>query len=98
MRCIISRVNSIGHKTLAMHTKCRKRLIAYHKINGIITMKKHVDVDHFAFMRKLVEYLTIVLAKVPLDQQANKKKTHVSPSIIFGFFFIESKFRKDDPT
>jgi len=30
-------------------------------------MKKHVDVDHFALMKKLAKYLTIVLAKVPFD-------------------------------
>jgi hypothetical protein len=61
-------------------------------------MKKHVDVDHFALMRKLAEYLTIILAKTPLDQQANKKKAHVSPSTISRFFSIESKVKKDDPT
>jgi hypothetical protein len=31
-------------------------------------MKKYVDVNHFALMRKLVEDLTIVLAKAPLDR------------------------------
>jgi hypothetical protein len=46
------------------------------------TLKKHVDVDHSAFMRKLAKDLTIVSTKAPLDQQANKKKAHVSPSTI----------------
>ncbi len=30
-------------------------------------MKKHVDANHFALMKKLVEDLTIILAKAPLD-------------------------------
>jgi hypothetical protein len=30
-------------------------------------MKKHVDANHFALMRKLAKDLTIVLAKAPLD-------------------------------
>jgi hypothetical protein len=40
-------------------------------------MKKHVDDDHFTLMRKLIEDLTIVSTKAPLDRQANKKR-HMS--------------------
>jgi hypothetical protein len=57
-------------------------------------MKKHVDVDHFALMRKLAEYLTIVLTKAPFDQQANKKKAHVYPSTISRFFFYRKQIQK----
>jgi hypothetical protein len=47
MKCIICHNNYVGHEILAMHTKCKKKMITYHKINGITTMRKHVDVDHF---------------------------------------------------
>jgi hypothetical protein len=36
-----------------MCTKHRKGIIAYHKINGITSMKKHVDVDCYALMKKI---------------------------------------------
>ncbi len=36
---------------LAMHTKCRKGLIAYHKSNGITMMNKHFKYDHFALLK-----------------------------------------------
>jgi hypothetical protein len=38
-----------------MHTMCKKGLIAYHKFNDITTMKKHINVDHFALVKKLVK-------------------------------------------
>jgi hypothetical protein len=67
MRCIIFHVDFLGLDILAMQTKCKTRLITYHKTKGITTMKKHVDANHFALMRKLAKDLTIVLAKAPLD-------------------------------
>jgi hypothetical protein len=82
MGCIFCHVDFVDLEILAMHTRCRKGFITYHKTNGITTMKKHVDADHFALMRKLAKDLTIVLTKVPLDQKANKKKAHAFPSTI----------------
>jgi hypothetical protein len=42
MRCIIWPNDFIGLKILTMCTKHRKGIIAYHKINGITSMRKHV--------------------------------------------------------
>jgi len=47
MRCIIYYSDIAPSKILAMHIRCKKGLIAYHKSNDITTMKKHVDFDHF---------------------------------------------------
>jgi hypothetical protein len=77
MRCILCHVDFVDIEILGMHTRCEKWLITYHKTNGITTMKKHVDDDHFTLMRKLIEDLTIVSTKAPLDRQANKKR-HMS--------------------
>jgi hypothetical protein len=44
MLCIICHNITTLPKMLAMHTKCRKGLIAYHKSNGITLMKKHVEI------------------------------------------------------
>jgi hypothetical protein len=77
MGCIFYHVDFVDLEILAMHTRCRKGLITYHKTNDITTMKKHVDANHFALMRKLAKDLTIVLTKPPLDRQANQKKKHM---------------------
>jgi hypothetical protein len=31
-----------------------------------------------------------------LDREPNKKRAHVCPTTIFGFFSISNKFKKDD--
>jgi hypothetical protein len=62
-------------------------------------MKKHVEGDHFAFMKRREKdpnYITI--AKVLTNLNASKKMAHVCPSEIFGFLSTSSKFKKDDPT
>ncbi len=58
-------------KILVMHTKCKKRLITYHKTNGITTMKKHAEVDHCnTLMKKLIEDPSCVApSKAPNDQK-----------------------------
>jgi hypothetical protein len=36
---------------LAMRIKCKKCVIAYHKSNWIMTMKKHVEYDHVVLLK-----------------------------------------------
>ncbi len=88
----------VNPKILTMHTKCRKKLITYHKTNGITAMKKHVEANHCStLMKKLTEDPSYIApSKVPNDQKASKKKAHVFSSSIWVFFYF--KFRKDDPT
>jgi len=71
-----------------MHTRCRKGSIAYHKSNGITTMKKHVEYDHFTLLQKLLEDPTNLAPRFPLDCEPSKKRAHVFPFAIFGFFFL----------
>jgi hypothetical protein len=52
-RCIICHIEITFLEILAMRIRCRKGLIAYHKFNGIITMKKHVEYDHSTLLQKL---------------------------------------------
>lgn len=40
---------------LALHTRCWKWLLAYVKSNGIIAMKKHVELEHNALFKRYVE-------------------------------------------
>jgi hypothetical protein len=86
MRCFICYNDVIGLEILAMHTKWRKGLIAHHKLNGITTMKKHVESNHFAILKKLVEDPNIVSTKAPFDQEPNKKR-HVFFHLQFLSFF-----------
>jgi len=43
------------NETLVVHIRCREGLIVYHKSNGIIGMKKHVDIEHGALLKRYVE-------------------------------------------
>lgn len=88
MKCILCHNDYVDIKILTMHTKFWKGLIACHKTNGITTMNKRLDVDHFAFVKKLTKDPNCIpLAKAPSDQEASKKRVHVSPSLIYVFFF-----------
>jgi hypothetical protein len=74
----------------------KKGFIAYHKCNGITTMKKHVEFDHYTLLQKLLVDPTNLAPRSPLDCKPSKKRAHVDPSAIFSFFSFASKFKKDD--
>jgi hypothetical protein len=82
MRCIIFHSETIIPEILAMRIKCRKGFIAYHKYNGITTMKKHVESNHFILLQKLLEDPTNLAPRFSFDRELNKKRTHVSPFAI----------------
>jgi hypothetical protein len=83
-----------------MHTKCRKGLTTYHKSNGIIAMKKHVEGEHFTLVKRLAKDPNCILVEpgLPLIKMLSKKRAHVYPYEIFGLSYTSSKFKKDDPT
>jgi len=87
MRCIICHNEITLLEILAICTRYKKGLIAYHKYNGIIAMKKHVESDHFTLLQKLLEDPTNLTPRFPLDCEPSKKRAHVSPFAIFGCFF-----------
>jgi hypothetical protein len=69
----------------------------YHKFNGIIAMKKHVDCDHPTLMKRLAKHPNyIVVAKAPTNRNTNKKG-HMSFHLKF-LGLISNKFKKDEPT
>jgi len=57
MRCILHYDNVVN--ILNPRTKERKGFITYYKIYGIITLKKHVDVDHCIITKKFEEKITM---------------------------------------
>jgi hypothetical protein len=85
----------VPFEILAMHTRCKKGFITYYKSNDITTMKKHVDFDHFALLKKLLENAP----KFPLDHEPNKKNPHAYFHLQYLVFFsITSKIKKGDAT
>jgi hypothetical protein len=48
-------------------------------------------------MKKLGKDSNVALAKTQLNQKVDKRMARGSLTTIFGYFSIDSKFRKDDP-
>jgi len=94
MRCIICHSELVPPEFLAMHTRCMKGLIAYHKCNGIITMKKHVEFDHFTLLQKLLEDPTNLAPRFPLDHELTKKRVRMYFHLQFLVFFLLVSSRK----
>jgi hypothetical protein len=55
-------------------------------------MKKYVDSNHCALLKKLLKDANI--AQDPLDHEPIKKKGHVFSYVLFSFFSTTSKFKK----
>jgi len=86
MWCIICHNETIGLEVLVVHIRC-KGLIAYHKSNGIIAMKKHVDIEHGALLKRYVEEVNNYF-KPSLQHELAIKHPHFTPIAIFRFFFL----------
>jgi hypothetical protein len=63
-------------------------------------MKKRVEIDHFAFMKRLAEYPCCIIVELglPLIKMPVRKGYIFLHMKSFGFFLTSSKFKKDDPT
>jgi hypothetical protein len=54
-------------------------------------MKKHVEGEHSPLVKRLAKDPNcITVAKAPTDRNTNKKRAHVFPFEIFGFFSTSS--------
>jgi hypothetical protein len=78
-----------------LKTKKRKRIIAYNTLFGIVSMKMHVEYEHFEFVIAYVEQLVtannISRSQVVGDEgcrtiQLAKKFSKVAPSAILHFW------------
>jgi len=75
-------------------TQARKGLIIYNTTNGIATLKKHVNSDHFNVLKNFEEKVNC-----PLRQDEIKlsiKRRNISFYSIFDFFVTKEPFKKDD--
>ncbi len=73
MRCIICHSDTTPLEILAMHTRYKKGFIEYHKFNGIIAMKKHIEFDQCVLLNNLLEDPTNLPPRSPLNYEPNKR-------------------------
>jgi hypothetical protein len=70
-------------------------LIFYYKTNGIISLKKHVDVDR-SFITQMFEKKVNSLLRNIEEKQPLKKRANLSGGSIFKFFCVKYTFKKKD--
>ncbi len=66
MHYIICHSGMAPLEVLAMCTRCKKALIVYHKSNGIMTMKKHVEYDHDVYVENPLRRCNFWGSKIPI--------------------------------
>jgi hypothetical protein len=71
-QCIICHSNVVGLEILALHAKSRKGFIAYHKLNGIKYMKKHVELEHITLIKKFHKKESYVVVIISLSREPTK--------------------------
>jgi hypothetical protein len=76
-------------------TKLRKGLISYCKINGISTLKKHVDAKHGLLVKTFDEEGNS-LVRTQVETRLIKKRQNVSSFEIFDFFITKLPYKKDE--
>jgi len=87
----------MGLKVLALCIGLWKGFIAYHKSNGITSMKKHVKIEYNVILKKFLDNVTNAIV-APLACEPAKKRTHVTPLAIFEFFSYVNQFKKNNET
>jgi hypothetical protein len=98
MQCIVCHNNVVGLEILAMHIKLWKGFIVYHKSNGIIAMKKHVELEHNILIKMFCPKKFDVATTISLSYEPTKKRAHVIPSAISSFFSSTNQFKKNNET
>jgi hypothetical protein len=80
-------------RNLNLVHSCWKGLVACHKSNGIITIKKHVEQDHDTLLKKVQKDVNN-FPKAPLNHEFNKLWANVFVNAIFQFFSSKIKLEK----
>ncbi len=72
---------------LALHTRCWKGLLAYVESDGIIAMKKHVELEHNGLFKRYVEKVNNC-PKASSVHEPTIKSLHATPSANSIFFLL----------
>jgi hypothetical protein len=78
MKCIICHDDTIPLEILIMCNRSKKCFIAYHKSNGITTMKNHVKINHSTLLKNLLKDESNALRFLPDHELEKKKGTCIS--------------------
>jgi hypothetical protein len=80
---------------LGQRTKLRKTLVSYFKSNGITTLKKHVNGNHFLIARNFGKILNNNIKNL-VERQLAKKRSIVIGSEISKFFRAINPYKRDN--
>jgi len=58
-------------------TQARKGLITYYKMNGITSLKKHVDANHYLISKKIEEVQNMMKGSVERQPSKNRRTIHL---------------------
>ncbi len=73
--------------------QARKWLIIYNTTNGIIALRKHVNLNHCNIIFKFEEEINWLLREY--ERQPSKKRPNIFPNSIASFFDVKEPFKKD---
>jgi hypothetical protein len=90
MHCIICHNNLILN--LNPKTQARKWLIIYNTINGIISLKKHVNPNHFNVLNFFEEEVNCTLKEE--EKQPSKRIPNIPFKSICSFFVCKKTFQE----
>ncbi len=92
LKCILCYVDPIN----VLNLKIKKEMVFKNIIRrGIITLKKHVNVDHSIIVKKMEEEVEILITK-NVERKFVKKGPNVFASAILFYFVVKKPFKKDD--
>jgi hypothetical protein len=76
-------------------TQARKYLTFYNITNQIITLKKHVSINHLIIAKMFKEEMNSPL-KGEEERKPTKKRPNIFGNSIFKFLTTKESFKKDD--
>ncbi len=92
MQCIIYYNSPILFCSLKV--QAMKGLFLYNTTNGITTLKKHMNANHFIIAKLFEEVINSPL-KGKMERQLAKKISNPSINVIVNFFVAKNHFQKD---
>jgi hypothetical protein len=86
----------LGHNNLVLNlnpkTQAKKKLTIYNTRNCEISLRKHVNLDHFIILKEFKEEVSNPLRKE--EKQPAKKRPNISSSSISKFFCYKGTFQE----
>jgi hypothetical protein len=90
MHYIIFHIEMVGWEILVLCTRCHKSFITYQKSNGIITKKKHIEMNEKALYKKCAKEVNATnwVTISPFAWKLTTKRPHMNRFATSRFFFV----------